>query len=188
MCIRDRHTRMPVYSDSQSNIVGIIDQKKLFTAGPNNLNISQIVNEAYYIPEAQKAEQLFFHMHKNNIPMAIVVDEFGGASGIITVEDLFEQIVGDIEDEYDSSEPDNIYQTHNKNFMIKGNAEIDEINDQVGCNLPKGNYVTVAGFLLEKMGRIPRVNEEFIYENIRIVVKQANTRQVFLVQINFVEE
>jgi putative hemolysin len=154
------HFRLPVYKDSLDRIVGIVVARELLKAEQENqVDISSVVREAYCIPDSKLVEDLIREMRKMRIKMAIVIDEFGGTAGIVTLEDLIEQIVGDIHDEHEN-EPLQFKEVGDGSLKISGFVPIDDVNERLNTNLPKELYDTIGGFVFGELGRVPVVGDE----------------------------
>ncbi len=184
---RSKHSRLPVYHDRVDNVVGILHLYDLF--GEKNLDrpISQIMQPTFYAPETQLLQDLLFTMQIRGIRMAIVVDEYGGATGVLTVEDIVEEIVGDIKDEYDP-DTSQYKEIQEGVYLIHARMEINAANEQLKLGLPRGNYETIAGFLLQQFNRIPEEGDELYYKNLKFVIRKASNRAVLLVQVAFLIE
>ena len=155
-------SRVPVYHEDIDSVVGICYVKDLLpyvgAAVPESLSLTDFMRPAYFIPETKKCSQLFAEMTERKVQIAIVVDEYGGTAGLITLEDLMESIVGNIQDEYDHEE-DDIFKLSERAFTVDGTTPIDEVSDLVGMDLPEGDYDTLAGLVTELLGRIPKEGE-----------------------------
>ncbi|RKJ39862.1 HlyC/CorC family transporter [Acutalibacter sp. 1XD8-33] len=155
-------SRVPVYHEDIDSVVGVCYVKDLLPyvgiQVPEAASVVQLMRPAYFIPETKKCSQLFTEMTERKVQIAIVVDEYGGTAGIITLEDLVESIVGNIQDEYDHEEEE-IRQVSETEFTVDGTASIDEISDLTGVELPEGNYDTIAGLVTEILGYIPKQGE-----------------------------
>jgi len=168
------HSRLPVYDGTIDNIIGIIDVKDLFK---NPKNINEILKEPYFVPEKKRCIELLRDFKEKNISMAIVVDEFGGVSGLITLEDVIEELVGEIEDEFDTGK--NLIQKVDSNtFILNGLVEIDRLNEEYNLNIPKGDYETISGFVINNIGRIPSKGEEFIINDFKITILNATRTRI----------
>jgi CBS domain containing-hemolysin-like protein len=142
---------------------------------------------AQYFPETQKVEDILFSMQKSGIHMGIVVDEYGGAVGILTLEDLVEEIIGEIGDEYDADAQ--LYKELSEGrYLIQARMEIDAINERLKLNLPPGQYETLAGFLLQQFNCIPDEGDELYFKHLKFVVRQASDRVIRTVEVTRVEE
>lgn len=181
------HSRVPIYHERVDNIVGILHLFDLFSEPSGTKPITQVMKPAYYVPETQQLENLLFTMQKRGIQMAIVVDEYGGAVGIVTLEDILEEIVGDIKDEYDADA--SLYRVVRENeWLIQAQMEIAAINESLKFNLPRGDYETLAGFLLQQFNRIPEEGDELYYGELKFVVRKANSRVIQTVHVSRIEK
>ncbi|MGE4234471.1 MAG: hemolysin family protein [Bacteriovoracia bacterium] len=181
------HSRLPVYHERVDNIVGIVHVFDLYFEKDSQKTISQLMQSPFYTPESQHLDDLLYVMQKKGIQMAIVVDEYGGAVGILTLEDILEEIVGEIKDEYD--EDKSLFKKiSDKEFIIQGKMEIDSINENLKLGLPTGSYETLAGFLLEQFSRIPEAEDELFVGKLKFVVKKASSRAIQTVQVSVIDE
>lgn len=149
------HSRMPVYNESIDNIVGILHFKDLFYSTKNKeTNITKVMRTPFFVPESKPIDELFEELRKNRNLMAIVIDEYGGTSGIVTMEDILEEIVGEIYDEHD--EVEELYKKLDDNtYIINAEMTIYDVEDILGIHIQEGDYDTLSGYIIEKMGRIP---------------------------------
>ncbi len=171
---RSGHSRLPVYDGTIDNIIGIIHVKDLFK---NPKRIEDILREPYFVPEKKRCIELLRDFRKKNTTMAIVVDEFGGVSGLITLEDVIEELIGEIEDEFDIREK--LVQKIDQNtFILSGLAEIDNLNEEYKLNIPKGDYETISGFVINNIGKIPSKGEEFIINDFKITILSATKTRI----------
>jgi len=159
----EKYSRVPVYDDNIDNIVGILHARDLLQyISENNdksqFKLSNIIRKAYLVPSSKRADLLFRDMQKSKIHMAVVIDEYGGTAGIVTIEDLVEEIVGNIFDEYDDVENE-IEKLDDNTFIIDGLAPLRDVEIQLGLTFPDGDYETLSGFLISCLGRIPAKNE-----------------------------
>jgi CBS domain containing-hemolysin-like protein len=171
------YSRIPVYKDRIFNLTGVVRAFDILEVTDRDAPVRQFVREVPYVPEMKKLEDLLLFLQKKRKSLAIVVDEYGGATGIITIEDILEEVVGEIRDEYDHVVTDVVKLEKNR-FRINARVEIDHLNEQLGLNLPKDNYETLGGFILKYMGRIPRPGETLAFENLTFKISQANKRSV----------
>jgi CBS domain containing-hemolysin-like protein len=185
-----RHSRMPVYSERVDNIIGILETTDLFTATDLNQPIRNYVSSAHYVAETQSLEDLLKEMSREDNEMVVVVDEHGGAVGILTFEDIVEEIVGEISDEYDQ-ESKTYREISDGRWLVQARMEIDQINDLLKIDLPHGDYETLSGFLLQQFGRIPEPRDELFFNTpvgqLKFTVKQATERHIESVLIEMME-
>ena len=177
-------SRIPVYRKEVYNIVGILYGFDLLRILPDSQNepVSKYMKEPFFVPETKKTNDLLLEMQKKGEQMAIVVDEYGGAVGIITVEDLLEEIVGEIQDEYDTGEV-----TYRKisrgRFIFDAHMNIQQVGDTLKLEFPSGDYETLGGFILDKLGRIPRKGEGLKMGNVQFVVQETDPKTIKEVMI-----
>jgi len=173
--LSEKYSRIPVYEGNIDNIVGILYVKDIFHAilsgEGRETDITKLLRKPYFVPETKKTDELFEAMRKNKVHMAIVVDEYGGTSGLVTMEDLIEEIMGSILDEYDDEEKPEIETADNLSFKIDGSAPLDYVSEYFGIDLPVDHYDTIGGFLIGSLGRIPNEDEQPEIEFSGIVFK-----------------
>ena len=174
-------TRIPVIEESIDNVVGILNVKDLLAHQANGdaqFNIRELMRPPYFVPEHKKLDSLLGQFKKRKSHMAIVVDEHGGVSGLITLEDALEELVGEIRDETDKEES-LIVRQKNKDWVVLGKAGIEEVNAAIGMNILDSNdYDTFSGYVLEQIGRIPQENEKLILEEFEIIVKSMDGNRI----------
>jgi gliding motility-associated protein GldE len=181
------HSRIPLYRDKVDNIIGIIYAKDLlpFVNRKKNgdANLEKLARPAYFVPEQKKIDELLREFQSQRIHMAIVVDEYGGTSGIVTLEDIIEEIVGEIQDEHDSEQP--LYQQINDNeYLVDGGMDLEEMNEELLINLPTEEGVeTLGGFLFGLFGSVPREKQSVSYENYKFVIEKVIRRRITKVKI-----
>lgn len=165
--IEEGYSRMPVYENDLDNVKGILYVKDLLkyvnSAVPTELTPADVMREAYFIPESKKCRDLFSEMTEKHLQMVIVSDEYGGVAGIVTVEDLIESIMGNIQDEFDDEEEE-FEQISENIFNIEGTSDIHEVEELLGIEFPEGEYDTIAGYIMSVIGRIPDADEHPIVE------------------------
>jgi putative hemolysin len=177
-----RYSRFPVYEDNTDNVVGILHAKdvllKLTDESDNrDTTIDDLVRPAYFVPESKRLGDLLAEMRDSGHHAVIVVDEFGGIAGMVTLGQLTEEIVGDIRDELTGKEQDFIV-TGDSTFQLDGGFRIEEANEELGLNLPSGEYETVAGFILSHLGRVPKQGEQFKYQNLKFVITEMRGMKI----------
>mgnify|MGYP002673822951 FL=1 len=162
----DKFTRLPVYEDSTDNIIGILNMKDLLLCEDiENFSIRDILRKPYFTYEHKNTADLFIEMRKNSISLAIVLDEYGATAGLITLEDLLEEIVGEIRDEYDTDEVDAITKLSDREYMVLGSTSLDDVSDALGVEFTSENYDTISGFCLDHLDHLPEKNEIILTEN-----------------------
>ncbi len=178
--IRAAHSRFPVYENNRDNVIGILLAKDLLRhSQEEDFQLRDWLRPAVFIPESKRLSVLLkdFREHRNHI--AIVVDEYGGVAGLVTIEDVLEQIVGDIEDEHDTDDiEDNIINVSETKFRIRGITELEQVNETLGTNFADEDNDTLAGFILRKLGRVPHKGESITIGNILFEIQRADARQV----------
>ncbi len=187
--IKAPHSRIPVYDANRDDIVGVIISKDLLAelAKPSpeyRAPWTTLLREPRFVPETKPVSSLLQEFQQYHVHMVIVLDEYGGVSGIVTLEDILEEIVGEIVDEYDPDTVDGISELGNDAYHVLGKVHIDELNDRLGIGFPEDdNYDTIAGFLLDRMGRVPVQGEACDYDGIRITIVAATRRRIEMVRI-----
>ncbi len=181
------YSRIPVFSEEAYNIIGIVHAFDLLTAQQKTQTLKDIMRPAPYVPNTAPVDELLKQLRTEGNSIAIVVDEYGGTIGIVTIEDILEEVVGEIYDEYDKEEHFFVKIGKNK-YLVNARMEIDEINDHLKLQLPKNDYETVAGFLLKHMERIPRIGESFQFANLKFIITEADKRSIKKVSITICDE
>ncbi len=176
------HSRIPVYENYVYNIIGYVYVLDLLKAKPNE-DINKYIRPPYYVPETKKIDDLFVEINEQRLPMVFVVDEYGGVSGMVTLEDVVEEIVGEINENPKEIEEDKIKVLKNNIWMVEGDIDIDDLNDEIGSNIDKNGFETLAGFMEYVMGKIPEKNESIRYRNFKFVVYEATIRKIVKVKI-----
>jgi CBS domain containing-hemolysin-like protein len=174
---RTGYSRIPVYSERIYNIIGIVHSFDLLTAQGKAQNLKEFMRPARYIPDSQPIDELLKNMRTEGNSIAVVVDEYGGSTGIVTIEDVLEEVVGEIYDEHDKQER-LMARVGNRKYLINARISIDEFNEYLKVEIPEGDYETVAGFLLKSMGTIPEEGETFEFENIKFIIRQSDKRSI----------
>ncbi len=185
----DKFTRLPVYEDSTDNVIGIINMKDLLLCEDKEaFSISDIIREPYFTYEHKNTADLFIEMRKSSISLAIVLDEYGVTAGLITLEDLLEEIVGEIRDEYDTDEQDAITQLSNREFMVLGSANLDDVSDELNVNFTSDNYDTIGGYCLDLLNHVPEKNEIVLTEdNILLRIEKMDKNRIEKIYIKLPE-
>ena len=185
--IETAHSRFPVIEDDKNDVIGILLAKDLlrYYAG-EEFEIRDMLRPAVFIPEAKRLNVLLKEFRSNRNHIAIVVDEYGGVAGMVTIEDVLEQIVGDIEDEYDYDEDeDNIIQNADGQYRVKALTEIASFNEIVGTSLSDEEFSTIGGLVVNQFGHLPKRNDEITFDGLHIKVLRADSRRLhsFLVEV-----
>ncbi|MBO4394841.1 MAG: HlyC/CorC family transporter [Eubacterium sp.] len=157
----NKYARMPIYDETIDNIIGIINLKDfVFEAGKENFDIRTLIREAHFTYEYKNVSELFLEMRKNSIPMTIVLDEYGALAGLITIEDLLEEIVGELRDEYDDDEEDEIQKIDENIYQVLGSTPLDDINDTLGLSIESEDYDSIAGHVIGLLEHFPEEGEQ----------------------------
>ena len=175
-------SRLPVYADRELNMVGVVTAMDLLRRGAEASDLKTLMRPATYAPETKRIDELLTEMQKGRVQLAIVVDEYGGAVGIVTIEDIVEQIVGEIQDEHDRT-PATVERLPDGSYRVAGRERIEDLNDALDWSLPTGDFETVAGLVLATVHRLPRVGEEFQVGRHTFTVLEADERRILTVRI-----
>ncbi len=187
---KEKYTRMPVYNDSRDDILGIVSIKDLFfyKGSKENFNMTDVMREAYFTYEYKKISELFFEMKKESITMAIVLDEYGATSGILTIEDLIEEIVGDIRDEYDDNEEDEITKISDDTYVLLGVAKLGDIDDKLGITIDSEDYDSIAGHVINLLDHFPSAGETVTDEFAEYTVMEATKNHIDKVKLHLLPQ
>jgi CBS domain containing-hemolysin-like protein len=175
------HSRVPVYEGRVDNVIGILYAKDLLSVwrdgnGESN-DIRSLLRDPYYVPEAKKADELLTEMQHRRVHMAIVVDEYGGVAGVVTLEDIVEEILGEIQDEYDME--DMPYQLmEDGSYLFRGRIDLDDFNHIMNAKLPPEEADTLSGFIYGRLGHVPVTGERFSVDNLHLIVEQVSNRRI----------
>ncbi len=175
-------SRIPIYADQIFNVVGVVTAMDLLRHGATARDVRALMRPATYVPETKRIDDLLRELQKARVQLAVVVDEYGAAVGIVTVEDIVEQIVGEIRDEHDRT-PDTVERLPDGSYRVAGRANLDELNEALDWELPKGDFETVAGLVLATVHRLPLVGEVLHVGPYTITVLEADERRVLTVRI-----
>ena len=179
--IRLGHSRVPVYEESVDNILGLLyakDLLRVWRQGDQIDSLRSLLRPATFIPEAKKVDELLEEMQKGHVHMAMVVDEYGGIAGLVTLEDIFEEIVGEIQDEYDQSEEAPYVQVGDGEYIFQGRVDIKNFNEVMGSQLPTEETETLGGFIYEQVGRVPLSGESLQVGDISLTFEQVIGRRI----------
>jgi putative hemolysin len=178
-----QYSRMPVYGDNLDSIIGIVFVKDLVALPPGaEPALTVVMRQAYFVPESKRVSELLKELQRKQAHMAIVVDEYGGTAGLVTVEDLLEEIVGEIRDEYDV-EADTVTDEGNGAFVFSGKVNVDEVADRLGVEIEREGFETVGGYLLSHLGRMPYVGERFEVDDLEAEVLEVERRRINKVRL-----
>lgn len=181
--MEENFSRIPVYEEDSDNIIGILYIKDFYAEaldkGIENINIREMLRKPYFVPETKNIDDLFKELQSTKNHMAILIDEYGGFSGIVTIEDLIEEVMGNIFDEYDESEPD-IKKLDSNTYLVNGLLPIGELNEHLHLSLESENTDTIGGFIINLMGAIPTSNDcpAIKYENLTFKIEEVNEKRI----------
>jgi putative hemolysin len=179
------HSRIPVYEETIDNIIGLLYAKDLLGQlrdGDATVALRDILRPAYFIPETKKADELLQDLQQRKVHIAIVVDEYGGTAGLVTIEDLVEEIVGEIQDEYDAEEPF-IEVVSDDEFIFNARVDLDDVNKLMNVELPSERCDTLGGFIYSQLGKVPKVGDEILFDGIKIAVLSVVGRRIKKVKV-----
>ncbi len=179
------HSRLPVFDGNTDNIKGIIHIKDIIpylSDTKNGFDIRTILRKPYFVPETKRISELFKEMRLLHVHIAIAVDEYGGVAGLITLEDLLEELVGEIQDEYDF-EDDDVVKLDDKSYIMVGDMEIEDVNKFLGTEIEDDEYDTLAGFLMEKLGHLGKIGERVEYEGIVFIIVRVDKLRITKVRV-----
>lgn len=186
--LEEQYSRIPVYEDDSDNIIGILYLKDFFLEasihGFDSVDIRKILRTPYFVPETKNIDDLFKELQKSNNHMAILIDEYGGFSGIVTIEDLIEEVMGNIFDEYDEVEPE-IMKIDNNTYIVNGLLSIDEFNDYLDTDIESEHSETIGGFVVDLLGSIPNDGEDEVveYENLIFKIEDVKEKRIEKVRV-----
>lgn len=187
--VENGYSRLPVYEEDVDHIIGILYIKDLLKyvgkSVPKKVTVRSLLRDTRVVPETKKCDDLFEEMNEKHLQMAVVVDEHGGVAGIVTIEDLLESIVGNMQDEFDDEEEE-ITQVDNNSFVIDGSLNVGDLEELIGLTLPEGDYDTVAGFVMDQLGHIPQADENAVveYENVTLTIQSMDDKRIETILVN----
>ena len=183
------YSRLPVYEDSKDNVLGIVTLKDFFKyeGDKETFKITELLREPYFTYEYQKTSDLLIQMRENSINISIVLDEYGATAGIITLEDLIEEIVGEIRDEYDDDEEDPIQKLNVSEYLVDGATRLDDINETFGCQIESDDYDSIAGHMINVLEHIPTEGEEITENYIRFVIEKMDKNRIDTIHVYLTE-
>jgi CBS domain containing-hemolysin-like protein len=181
------HTRVPVYEDNIDNIVGLIYAKDLLAEigkNPADFKLRDKMRQAYFVPETKPLRVLLHEFQDQKQHIAIVLDEYGGTAGIVTLEDILEELVGEIADEYEKNPPEPIKEVDQNTIEVDARTYVDDLNNQFALNIPEDeDYDTIGGFVFSRLGYIPKTGEKFDYDNLKFTITSAEPRRIKHIRI-----
>ncbi|RLC41609.1 MAG: HlyC/CorC family transporter [Candidatus Coatesbacteria bacterium] len=181
MIVEAGHSRIPIYEGKVDNTIGILHAKDLLLADDKS-KIREIIREPYFIPETKKINQLLQEFQSKKLQMAIVVDEYGGVAGLVTIEDILEEIVGEIQDEYDYEEKE-VVRLPDGSYRVSAKIDIEELNELLDIRLPEEGFETLGGYILQMLERVPDVGEVIEADGLSITIKEADEKRIHWVEI-----
>lgn len=186
LVLREGHSRLPVYRETIDQIVGVVYVKDLFRyirEGRTDVTAEQIMRPAHFVPETKRVDELFREMRQNNVHLAIVVDEYGGTAGLVTIEDVLEEIVGEIRDEYDVEEAPPLVRLDEHTALVDARMHLEEVNEALRITLPTDEVDTVGGLVYSRLGHVPTQGEEVTVNGVRIRVEELEGQRIARVRI-----
>ncbi len=185
VAIKHSHARIPVYQERVDHVVGVLDTLELLGV-PGDAPIQPFIRQVTYVPAGKSIHDLLVDMRRERQQVSVVIDEFGGAEGIVSIEDILEEVVEDLQDEYDSAEPtvQLIRRQDDGTFLVNARVDLDDLALELGVELPKGRYSSLAGFLLEKAGEVPAVGSHIRYKQLKFTVLRGSNRSIKEVKIS----
>ena len=186
---RDKYSRVPVYEGDKDHVIGVLNLKDVFCYNdiPDNFSIRKILRRPYFTYEFKRISDLMVDMQKNSISMAMVLDEYGAVAGLITLEDLLEEIVGEIRDEYDEEETDDIRKVNDHEYTVDGTTKLEDIDKLLGLHLESEDYDSIAGHMIHELGHIPTEGEYIDINGIRFTVMKMDKHRIADIDIHLPE-
>jgi magnesium and cobalt transporter len=188
LVIQEGHSRFPVHGGSIDNIVGILHVKDLLSCwSEDHLDLKDIVRTPYFIPETKKISHLLKELRDKKSHMAIVIDEYGGTAGLVTIEDIIEEIIGEIHDEHDN-EDTLMVATDEGDLLVDARLEIEKLVEHFNLDVPKGNFESVGGFIISLLGRVPQPHETITHAPLEMTIESADARKIRKVRVRVRKE
>ncbi|SMC27976.1 Hemolysin, contains CBS domains [Clostridium acidisoli DSM 12555] len=178
--LKEQMTRYPICRDSKDNVIGFIHIKDLYRMKIEDTkeNLEEVIREIKFVPESMSISELLKLMQKERAQMAIIIDEYGGTAGLVTVEDILEEIVGEIQDEFDEEENEEISKNEDGNYIVDGKIIIDDINELLETNIEDENIDTIGGWIYSQLNSYPQINDKVIYKNYEFIVMKCNRKRI----------
>lgn len=178
------HSRFPVYSDSIDNVIGILYVKDLIKIIAKNepVDLEKIIRKAFFVPESKRIDSLLREFKRRHVHIAVAIDEYGGISGIVCLEDIIEEIVGDIQDEFDNEHED-ILPVGEKIWICDGRINLDDLNDQIESNFPNDEFDTLGGFVFDLFGKIPVKYEKVSWKNYDFIIQDMEGHRINTIKV-----
>jgi CBS domain containing-hemolysin-like protein len=190
LTLKHGHSRLPIYKDHQDNIVGLLHVKDLLPYWNRPLDNSipaEIIRQPYFVPETKKIVQLFKEMKAGKIHMSIVLDEYGGTAGLVTMEDIIEEIIGEIEDEYDRQEP-RLKTIAEGKIEVDARLEIEALENFFDLEIEEKDFESVGGLIIHLLGRVPKAGEKIYFKDLEMIILDADNRRIRRVMVERLEE
>lgn len=186
---QERFTRMPVYEGSTDNVIGIINMKDLILYNQDQpFSVRDYLRQPHYTYEFKKTSELMMEMRKTFNNIVIVLDEYGATAGLITLEDMLEEIVGEIRDEYDEDEEDDVKELKPGEYLVNGSTKLDDLNERLELNLESEDYDSIGGLVIGLLDHLPEAGEAVAYENLRLVVESVEKNRIDTIHLYILEE
>ena len=178
------HSRFPVYSDSIDNVIGILYVKDLIKVIAKNepVDLEKIIRKAFFVPESKRIDSLLREFKRRHVHIAVAIDEYGGISGIVCLEDIIEEIVGDIQDEFDNEHED-ILPVGDKIWICDGRINLDDLNDQIESSFPNDEFDTLGGFVFDLFGKIPVKYEKVSWKNYDFIIQDMEGHRINTIKV-----
>jgi magnesium and cobalt exporter, CNNM family len=189
--LTSHYSRMPVYKDSVDNILGLLyakDLLRVWREGKQDTSLHALLRPAYFVPEAKKINELLEEMQRQRVHMAIIVDEYGGVAGLVTLEDIVEEILGEIQDEYDQGEELPYQPLGDGGYLFQGRIDLDDFNEVMSSNLVKDDADTLGGFIYNSIGRVPAIGDAVQIESLLLTVEQVSGRRIRKVRASWLPD
>jgi len=179
------HSRFPIYTDSIDNVVGVLyvkDLLKSFVETPDNISIDKIIRKPYFVPESKRIDSLLREFKRHHLHIAIAIDEYGGISGLVTMEDIIEEIVGDIQDEFDKEREDIINVSENV-WLCDARVDLDDLNETIGSHFPESDFDSLGGFVFDLFGKVPVKYEKSTWNNYDFIVQDMEGHRINVIKV-----
>jgi len=191
LIIEAGHSRLPVYDETIDNITGILyvkDLIRLLSEKPKKFNLKKLLHDPFFVPETMPLDELLLEFKARQLHIAVVVDEYGGVGGIVTMEDILEVIVGEINDEYDTEEPPELEKKGPSTWEVDSRMLITDFNDELGLDIPTDDFDTIGGFVFDLFGRVPEKDEVVKYGNVSFKIKEIEGTKIIRIIITIVKQ
>lgn len=178
------HSRFPVYSESVDNVIGVLYVKDLLKcySAKEAVDLKKLIRKAYFVPESKRIDSLLREFKRHHLHIAIAIDEYGGVSGIITMEDIIEEIVGDIQDEFDK-EREGIMTIGNNTWLCDARVDLDDLNEEIGVEFPNEDFDSLGGFVFDLFGKVPVKYEKVSWQNFEFIVQDMEGHRINMIKV-----